>query len=165
MWVVLRYEKKKLQILIQELKRKFNTNLTIYNPKFKIKLKKKNKYIINKPSLLGDYLFCYNNNFCNSEPIEALKFTKGVKNLINGYISSQNEIKEFISKCRKSENKDGYLTNKIFNLYKNSKFKFSSGSFTNFMFKIVNLQKNKMNILIGNLNVTTKKDKFIFEKI
>ena len=68
-------------------------------------------------------------------------------------------------RCRKSENKEGYLTNKFYNLYKNSKFKFNSGLFSNFVFEIINLQKNKINLLLGNLKITTEKDKFIFKSI
>ena len=74
-------------------------------------------------------------------------------------------IKEFINRCRNSENEEGYLTNKFYNLYKNSKFKFNSGLFSNFVFKIINLQKNKINILLGNLKITTEKEKFIFKSI
>ena len=165
MWIVLKYEKKKIGILINELKKKFNNGLEIYNPKFKKKLKMRNKIIVNELSLLGDYLFCYHKNFNNPNTINILKFTKGIKDFIHGYKSSQNEIKDFINRCRKSENTEGYLTNNFYNLYENSKFKFNSGIFSNFTFKIINLQKNKMNILLGNLRITTEKEKFILKSI
>ena len=114
---------------------------------------------------MGDYLFCYHNEFNNPNVINSLKFTKGLKDFIYGYRYSQDDIKEFISRCRKSENEEGYLTNKFYNLYKNSQFKFNSGLFSNFVFKIINLQKNKINILLGNLKITTEKEKFIFRSI
>ena len=63
------------------------------------------------------------------------------------------------------EDKEGYLTNKFYNLYENSSFKFNSGIFANFIFKIINLRKNKMNILLGNLRATTRKEKFILKSI
>ena len=97
--------------------------------------------------------------------INSLKFTKGLKDFVHGCRYSQNDIKEFINRCRNSENEEGYLTNKFYNLYKNSKFKFNSGLFSNFVFKIINLQKNKINILLGNLKITTEKEKFIFKSI
>ena len=165
MWIVLKYEKRKIGILINELKKKFNDDLEIYNPKFQTKLKMKNKIIVNELSLLGDYLFCYHENFSNPNAINLLKFTKGIKDFINGYKSSQSDIKEFINRCRKSENREGYLTNKFYDLHENSKFRFGSGAFSNFIFKIINLQKNRMNILIGNLRVSTQKEKFIFKSI
>ena len=165
MWIVVKYEKKKIGILIKELKKNFSNDLEIYNPKFRTKFKMKNKIIINELSLLGDYLFCYHKNFNNANTLNLLKFTRGIKDLINGYKSSQNDIKDFINRCRKSENTEGYLTNNFYNLYENSKFRFHSGIFSNFIFKIINLQKNKMNILLGNLRITTKKEKFILKSI
>jgi hypothetical protein len=165
MWIVLKYDKKNIKILINELKKKFNNDLKIYNPKFKTKFKIKDKIIINELSLLDDYLFCYHKNFNNPNSTNVLKFTKGIKDFIHGHKSSQNDIKEFINRCRKSEDKEGYLTNKFYNLYENSRFKFNSGIFSNFIFKVINLQKNKMNILLGNLSVTTRKEKFILKSI
>ena len=129
MWIVLKYEKKKIGILVNELKKKFNDDLKIYNPKFQTKLKMKNKTIVNEMSLLGDYLFCYHENFKNPNSTNLLKFTKGIKDFINGYKSSRNDIKDFIDRCRKSENGEGYLTSKFYDLYENSKFRFSTGVF------------------------------------
>lgn len=56
MWIVLRYKKKNLGVLVSELKRRFDKNLEIYNPKFKTKFKIRNKIIINELSLLGNNL-------------------------------------------------------------------------------------------------------------
>ena len=81
MWIVVKYDKKKIGSLINELKVKFNNNLKIYNPKFKAKFRFKNKTVENELSLLGDYLFCYHKNFNNPYFVNILKFTKGVKNL------------------------------------------------------------------------------------
>ena len=165
MWIVVKYDKKKIGSLINELKIKFNDKLRIYNPKFKTKFKFKNKTIENELSLLGDYLFCYHENFDKPYFVNILKFTKGVKNFIEGYKSSQKDIEQFIHRCKNSENSSGYLTNSFYKLFENSKFKFNSGVFSNFIFEIVNLQKNKMNILLGNLKITTEKEKFILKSI
>lgn len=165
MWIVVKYDKKKIGLLVNELKNKFDDNLKIYNPKFKAKFKIKNKTIENEFNLLRDYLFCYHKDFDNPYFINILKFTKGVNNFVDGYKSSQKDIEQFINRCKKSENSSGYLTNSFYNLFENSKFKFNSGIFSNFIFKIVNLQKNKMNILLGNLKITTEKEKFILKSI
>lgn len=165
MWIVLKYNKKNVKILINELSKKFNNDLKIYNPKFKTTFKIKDRTIINELSLLDDYLFCHHKNFSDSNSTNVLKFTKGIKDFIHGYKSSQNDIEKFINRCRRCEDKEGYLTNKFYNLYENSSFKFNSGIFANFIFKIINLQKNKMNILLGNLRVTTRKEKFILKSI
>ena len=165
MWVILRYKKNNFKFLINDLKKKFKNDLEIYNPKFKINSRVKNKFITSELSLLGDYFFCHHKEFNNPNIINSLKFTKGLKDFIKGYKFSQNDIQDFIRRCRKSENKEGYLTNKFYDLYKNSKFKFNSGLFSNFVFKIINLQKNKINLLLGNLKITTEKEKFIFKSI
>ena len=165
MWIILRYKKNNFQFLINDLRKKFKNDLEIYNPKFKTNLSIKNKFISSELTLLGDYFFCYHKEFNNSNIIYSLKFTKGLKDFIQGYKFSQKDIQDFIKRCRKSENEEGYLTNKFYNLYKNSKFKFNSGLFSNFIFKIVNLQKNKINLLLGNLKITTEKEKFIFKSI
>ena len=165
MWVILRYKKNNFQFLINDLKKKFKNDLKIYNPKFETNLRVKNKLIKSELSLLGDYFFCHHKEFNNPNIINSLKFTKGLKDFINGYKFSQKDIQNFIQRCRKSENKEGYLTNKFYNLYKNSKFRFNSGLFSNFIFEIINLQKNKINLLLGNLKITTEKEKFIFKSI
>ena len=165
MWIILRYKKNNFQFLINVLKEKFQNDLEIYNPKFKTNLRVKNKLITNELTLLGDYFFCYHKEFNNPNIINSLKFTKGLKDFIQGYKFSQKDIQDFIKRCRKSENDEGYLTNKFYNLYKNKKFKFNSGLFSNFVFEIINLQKNKINLLLGNLKITTEKEKFIFKSI
>ena len=165
MWIILRYKKNNFQFLINDLRRKFNNNIEIYNPKFKTNLSIKNKFITSELTLLGDYFFCYHKEFNNPNIIYSLKFTKGLKDFIKGYKFSQKDIQDFIKRCRKSENDEGYLTNKFYNLYKNTKFKFNSGLFSNFVFEIINLQKNKINLLLGNLKITTEKEKFIFKSI
>ena len=165
MWIILRYKKNNFQFLINDLKKKFKNDLEIYNPKFKTNLIVKNKFVTSEVTLLGDYFFCHHKEFNNLNIINSLKFTKGLKDFIKGYKFSQKDIQDFIKKCRKSENKEGYLTNKFYNLYKNSKFKFNSGLFSNFVFKIINLQKNKINLLLGNLKITTEKEKFFFKSI
>ena len=46
--------------------------------------------------------------------------------------------------------------------YLNKKYQFSSGPFTNKIFQIISLQKNKINILLGNVRTSVKKEDFIF---
>ena len=70
---------------------------------------KKNK-LYKEFDLLGDYLFCYHTSFIQKGLMDQLKFTKGVKYLLNGSISSQKEIKKFIYKCKSLENKRLFKT-------------------------------------------------------
>ena len=74
MWIVVKYDKKKIGLLVNELKNKFDDNLKIYNPKFKANIKLKNKTIENEFNLLRDYLFCYHKDFDNPYFVNILKF-------------------------------------------------------------------------------------------
>ena len=111
---------------------------------------------------MGNYLFCFHKSFENQQTINKLKFVKGLKYFLGGFIQSQDEIKKFIKKCKDFENKEGYLSENFFELYINSRYKFSSGPFVEMIFKIIDLQKNKINILLGNMKTTIKKNEFLF---
>ena len=64
-----------------------------------------------------------------------------------------------------SENKNGHLSQRFFELYINSKYKFTSGPFVERIFKIIGLQKNKINILLGNIKTTINKEEFLFNPL
>ena len=53
----------------------------------------------------------------------------------------------------------------FFSKEKNKIYKFSSGPFTNKIFKIIALNKNKIDILMGNIKSTINKKNFLFEPI
>ena len=55
-----------------------------------------------------------------------IKFSRGLKYILEGFISSQNEIVEFIENCKKLENNKGYITQNIFEILVDRKYKFSS---------------------------------------
>ena len=65
---------------------------------------RKNKLIKKELNLLGDYLFYYNKSFSKDIILNKMKYTRGVKNLLNGLDKSQNEINEFVKKCQNLEN-------------------------------------------------------------
>ena len=162
MWIIIKFDKKNLEFLKKELKKKIGDGFTAYNPKFLLKKYTNNKFINREFNLLGDYLFCFHKNFQNSNTINQLKFSKGLKYFLSGFVQSQQEIKKFIKKCKDFENSEGYLSENFFELYINSKYKFSSGPFVEMIFKIIDLHKNKINILLGNMKTTIKKNEFLF---
>ena len=90
---------------------------------------------------------------------------KGLKYFLNGFLESQNEISEFVLKCKENENEQGFLDQNFFDLRVNKSYKFFSGPFTNQIFKIVELQKNKINILIGKINTSVRKRDFLFQPV
>ena len=93
------------------------------------------------------------------------KNTRGLQYFLNNYFSYQNEIINFIEKCKNLENKNGYVSHEIFDLKINNKYKFFSGPFSNMMFKIIEVQKSKIKILIGNIETIVKKEEHYFKPI
>ena len=102
-------------------------------------------------------MLCYHENFNNLTNINKLKFTKGLEYFLNGYHQNQKEIIQFVEYCKLSENNKGYLTQAFFKKIIERKAKFISGPFTNMMFEIIEKQKNKLKIIVGNI-VTTISD-------
>ena len=162
MWAILKFDKNKLEFLKKEIKKKIGSESSFYNPKFFIQRYNKNKLVNKELSLLGDYIFCYHKKFNDYQTINKLKFTKGLKYFLNGFINSQSDIEKFIKKCKESENKNGYLTQNFFKIIKNTQYKFSSGPLSQMIFEVVNLQENKINILLGNIKTTIKRDEHLF---
>ena len=162
MWTIIKVDLKNLEHLKNEFKKKIGEDVKIYSPKLLIEKNKKNKLIGKELNLLGDYLFCYHTKFKNHEIINFLKFTRGLKYFLSGFSQSQKDIEKFILKCKESENKNGHLTQSFYEICKNTNYKFSSGPFTEKIFKIINLQKNKIDILLGNIKTTINKKEFSF---
>ena len=65
----------------------------------------------------------------------------------------QNQVKNFISKCKKYQDPDGFITNKFFVELEKKNFKFVSGPFLNFLFKIIYYKKNKFLIEVDNKKI------------
>ena len=96
MWTVIKFEKKQINFLRQDLTKKLGSNYKIYIPKIKIQKYIKNKLISKEVSVLGDYMFCFHKQFNNNLTIEALKFVRGLKYFLTGHNDSQGDIENFI---------------------------------------------------------------------
>jgi len=165
MWTIIKYEKKNIELLKSSLKNKLGEDSIFYCPKLLIQKYKNNKLINKEFNLLGDYLFCFHKSFSSYQIINNLQFTRGLKYFLMGFEKSQNEITRFIKKCKESENEKGYLSNHFLDLKINSQYKFSSGPFVDTIFKIINFQKNKINILLGNIKTTINKEEFLYSPL
>ena len=165
MWTIIKFDKKNIEFLKKGIKEKLGKDFIIYSPKLSIQRYKKGKLKKQEINLLGDYLFCFHKDFSNPQMINKLQFVKGLKYFLSGFTQSQEEIKKFIEKCKNSENQEGYLSQNFFKLSVNAKYKFASGPFAEMIFKIIDLQKNKINILLGNMKTTIKKKEFLFSPI
>lgn len=165
MWTVIKIDKKKLFGFREDLKKKFGNNFQIYYPKLTIQNYQKNKLEEKSVNLLGDYLFCFHVKFSDSSNINQMKFFKGVKTLLYGFKESQNEINNFIRNLKSLENKNGYITQSIYQTEVNKIYKFTSGPFTQKIFKIIDLNKDKIDVLIGNIKTRISRKKFLFKPV
>ena len=77
--------------------------------------------------------------FNDKEKIDLLKYSKGLKYFLNGYVQNQNEIEEFVNMCKKMKIPMAWLH--FFNLEINSRFQFLNGPFKNLIFDIIENQK------------------------
>lgn len=165
MWAIIKIDKKKLEFLKKDFLKMLGNEVEIYNPKLLLQKYKNNKLLNKELNLMGDYSFCFHKDLIKKETVYKLKYSRGLKYFLTGCIESQNEIISFIEKCKRSENKDGYLTQSFFQLNINNDYKFTSGPFVEKIFKIINIQKNKIDIFMGNLKTSIQRKEFLFKPI
>ena len=101
-------------------------------------------------------------SFTSKSNLNLLKYTKGVKYILKEFLYSQNDIIEFITKCKAHENKDGYIKPSFFDLHLKKKFKFLSGPFINFIFNIIRENKSSFDIVLDKFKTTVSKEKYLF---
>lgn len=165
MWAVVKIDRKKLLIVKNELKKKFNSSTKFYIPQILIQYYNKNKLVDREINLLGDYIFCFNENFKFKEKLNLVKFCVGVKSVLDGYLFLQKDIQNFISTCKNFENNKGHVSLNFIKLAKNMKYKFESGPFVNKIFEIIEFQKNKINILVGKFKTNLNKKDYLIRPI
>ena len=139
--------------------------LKIYVPKLCVRKFYNNKIVKKEISLLGDYLFCFHQKLSEDSSLKLVKYCRGMKYALNGYKEFQSEISDFINKCKISEDRDGYLEKNFYEVQLKKSYKFISGPFVDKIFTIIKIQQNKIDILIGDLKTTVKKQKFLFSPI
>ena len=157
MWAVIKFDRKNLNYLKNQLSLKMGKSCKIYCPKILVEKFKNNKLIKKEFNLMGDYLFCFNENFKENKIVKQLNYTKGVKYFLEGFNISQREISEFINRCKNLENNLGYITEPMFETKIDKFYRFSSGPFTQKIFQILSIQRNKIKILMGNFKTTINK--------
>ena len=154
MWVVAKIKRREIKIFKESLLKKTGQDIEFYCPKIEYHQYFNNKVKRLEKLALENYIFCYHENFRDSSLINKLRYTKGLEYFLNGYCENQKEVVKFIKSCKCSENSKGYLTQNFFKTLINKKAKFISGPFTNMMFEILNKQKNKLKIIVGNVVIT-----------
>ena len=74
MWLVVKFDKKKLEFFKKDFKSKFFEEPNFYIPKIIIQKYQKNLLINKEQNLLNDYLFCYHKDFKKSEFLISSSF-------------------------------------------------------------------------------------------
>ena len=90
----------------------------------------------------------------------CLEWKEHSRTLINTHY--QKDISEFIHNCKKHENESGYLCTNFIKTNIENNYKFISGPFVEKIFKILNIQKNKILILMGNIKTSIKPEEHLF---
>ncbi len=162
MWTVIKYKKDKLNLLKKDLIDKLGKEVKLYIPKIKYQKINKNKMYFKEHCILGDYLLIFDEKLKNIENLNIIKYCKGLKSILDGFQSSQKEINDFVDKCKKFEDNDGFLSQGFFEIFLNKSYKFLSGPFTGMMFKIIDIEQKKLKILINLRSTTVTRNKYIF---
>ena len=161
MWTILNINIKKIVFFEQELLKKLGSNYQIYYPKIKIKFFKNKKLSSKIIPLLGNYIFCFHKQFKSKNFIQSIKYVKGLNYVLSDYKLDQNEIEKFINSCKSNEDKNGLLLQNFLEVSLNKFYKFKSGILTNKIFKLIDLQKNKITVLINNLKFEVNKKNLV----
>ena len=161
MWTIIKSDNKKFEFLKKDFFKVLRSETIYYRPKVEFYKKKKKKTIY----FLSEYVICYNKMFNDKEKIDLLKYSKGLKYFLNGYVQNQNEIEEFVNMCKKNENSNGVITLNFFNLEINSRFQFLNGPFKNLIFDIIENQKKKLKVLIGKIETNISKENLLIKPI
>lgn len=166
MWVIAKYDKKKLNFFLSELNAILKNDLKTYNPITRVENFNKKKLVGRSICILNDYIFCFSKQFLNQSIFNNLRFTKGLKYFLPNALQNQNEIIEFINRCRKIEDKEGYINHSLlFETHLDKNYKFISGPFINQIFKTINLKKNKIEIMLSGIRTTLNKKKLQFTPV
>ena len=145
--------------------KKTGEEFTFYSPKMKVSKYSKNKLIDEEIEILGDYIFCFNKSFMEKKIINVLKFSKGLKYFLDGFYPFQNEIINFIERCRNLENQEGHVSSGLSNCEINTNYQFLSGPFVKKLFKIIGLKDKKIKILLGDIETYIKRNKYLFHPV
>ena len=165
MWTVIKFDKKYLKSLKKDFSEKLNNGLEFYVPKIKIQKNANNKLCNNETLLLGNYLLCFHESFSNPNIINTLRYCKGVKYFLNDFLNSQDEITEFVKKCKLNENNEGYIKQSFFDFKNIKRLKFISGPFTNMIFNLISESDTKIKAQIDNFKITVSKNSYLFRPV
>lgn len=154
MWTIAKIDKKNIINFQNEIRSKLN-NVIFYKPEFLKEKIVKNKIVSFKVNLFNEYIFCYHDAFKNSQTINHIRFTRGLKYFLSNYKSTQSNIIKTINFCKSRETKEGFIKEKFFKDFSNNKLKFLFGPLRDLVFNIEELDNKKIYFRLGKLKVST----------
>ena len=72
-------------------------------------------------------------------------------------------IVDSVQKCKSNENEEGFLKQTFFGFDLKKTMKFLNGPFSNMIFKIIEVQKSKIQILLDGKKTTIRKNNYLLE--
>ncbi len=157
MWTVVKYKFNEINLLKDNLRNLFGEEPVYFQPKVKIQKFVNNKLKTFEKPILENYLIFYHSKINESFFFNKLRYLRGLSKILSLSKIDQKDIKDFINKCKKFENSDGFLLQEFFNNEIFSEARFISGPFSNLIFKIVSKKKKELNLLIGNIRASIKR--------
>jgi hypothetical protein len=155
MWIVAKIKPKQQSIFIDSINRSLKDKTEIYFPRIVVKNDKKEKIA----NLLGTYIFCFNKSFNSEKILKAFQYIKGLNYFLTNSLSNQKDLNKFINSCKSFENSKGILDSSFFLNFSSKNFKFTDGPLKNLLFKILDVNKNKIFAEIGNNKKVTINNK------
>ena len=166
MWTVAKIKIKDLNTFKKNVTEKIGNDIKFYQPKLEYHKFFGDKVKRFEKNILENYIFCHHEKFKKSNYINEIRFLRGLEYFLEGYTQNQNQILKFIEYCKSYENEKGFLTQSFFKTIITKKAKFISGPFTNMIFEILEKQKNKLKILIGNIvTIIPDKTNYLYRSI
>ena len=165
MWKIFRYKNNELNMLRKDIEKKFDKDYQIYIPTILLQNKNNKNKILKKINIMGDYLFCFHKKFSDNKYRYIINNLKGLKISLSGEVESQNDIIKFIKRCKNKEDANGYLHLNFYEIDPHKDYKFYSGPFNNTIFKIIEIQKNKIDILLGKLKIKLSKNNYFYQPV
>ncbi len=166
MWIIVRYKPNELDFLKKKFKEILLNEPEYFIPKIRYNKLIRKKFKTFKKSILEGYLICFHTKFSNQNIMNNLKYVRGLNYILDGFKNHQEEIKNFIKRCKNFEDKDGFLSQDFFSFENLTKGRFISGPFTNLVFEVLSKQADKIEILIGKYKtIIPKKTNFLYKPI